>query len=175
MSQRRPDTSEYAPYFSRYIDLVPETDITGALESQIVQTTRSLRAIGEERGAFRYAPGKWTIKGVLGHIGDGERVFGYRAMCIARGEKTSLPNFDENTYAEQADFERWTVSSLIDHLEQLRRSNVLMLRNLADEAWDRKGLANNNPATPRSVAYIMLGHERHHLNVLRDKYGLRPA
>jgi hypothetical protein len=172
MNQHRPDPSEYAPYFSRYIDLVPETDITSALETQIAQTTRSLRAIGEERGAFRYAPGKWSIKGVVGHVGDGERVFGYRAMCIARGEKTSLPNFDENIYAQHADFERWTLSALIEHLEQQRRSNLLMLRNLADEAWDRKGLASNNPATPRSLAYIMAGHERHHMRVLKEKYGV---
>lgn len=172
MNQRRPDPSDYAPYFSRYIDLVPETDIITALESQMADTTKSLRSISEERGSFRYAPGKWTIKGVIGHVGDGERVFGYRAMCFARGEKTSLPNFDENTYAEQADFERWPMKALVDHLEQQRRANVLMFRNLADDAWDRKGLASNNPATPRSMAFIMVGHERHHLRVLREKYGV---
>jgi hypothetical protein len=172
MNQRRPDASEHAPYFSRYIDLVPETDIEAALESQLAVTTKLLRSVGEDRGSFRYAPGKWSVKEVVGHIGDGERVFGYRAMCIARGETTSLPNFDENTYAAQAGFDGWKLSALIDHLEQLRRSHVLMFRNLPEGAWDRKGLASNNPATTRSLAYIMVGHERHHLGVLGAKYGL---
>lgn len=172
MNQRRPDPSEHAPYFSRYIDLVPESDICAALETQITDTAKLLRGIDEQRSAYRYAPGKWSIKQVLGHIGDGERVFGYRAMCIARGEQASLPSFDENTYAENGGFENWTFSQLLDHLELQRRAHILMLRNLPDEAWDRKGVANNNPATARAIAYTMLGHERHHLRVLREKYGV---
>ena len=172
MNQRRPEPSEHNAYFKRYIDLVPEMDITAALETQLGVTSRVLRATGEERGSFRYAPGKWSIKEVVGHIGDGERVFGYRAMCIARGETTSLPNFDENTYAAQAGFDGWKLAELIDQLEQLRRSHILMLRNLPEKAWDRKGVASDSPATPRSLAYIRVGHERHHLNVLREKYSV---
>ena len=173
MKQRRPDPSEHAPYFSRYIDLVPETDILAALESQIAATTKTLRGVGESRSTYRYAPDKWTIKDVAGHLGDSERVFGYRAMCIARGDTVSLPSFDEKLYAEHSDFDRWTLEQLVEQLAALRRSHVLMLRNLADEAWDRRGTASDNPATARTLAYTMVGHERHHLRVLKEKYGVK--
>ena len=170
--QRRPERSEHAPYFSRYIDLVPETDILAALQSQMDTTSSILRSVDEERSTYRYAEGKWTIKQVIGHVGDAERIFAYRALAIARGEKNPLPGFDEDTYVRQGEFDSWTYADLVDALMIVRRSNVLMLRNLTPEAWDRRGVANDSPATVRALAYSMLGHERHHLNVLRERYGV---
>ena len=169
---RRPDPSEHAPYFSRYIDLVPESDILRALETQIDSTTAMLKSVDEERSKYRYADGKWTIKQVIGHMSDVERIFAYRALAIARGETNPLPGFDEDTYVRQGDFDSWTFADLVDALLIVRRSNVLMLRHLAPDAWDRRGVANDSPATVRALAYSMLGHERHHLNVLRQRYNV---
>jgi hypothetical protein len=171
--QRRPDPTEHAAYFSRYIDLVPETDILAALESQMDSTAAMLKSVDEERSSYRYADGKWTIKQVIGHVSDAERIFAYRALAIARGEKNPLPGFDEDTYVRQGEFDAWRYADLVDALMIVRRSNVLMFRNLSPDAWDRRGVANESPATVRALAYSMLGHERHHLNVLRDKYGVR--
>ncbi len=170
MNQRRPEPSEHAPYFSRYIDLVPEKDICAALELQLAESRALFSGIGESRAGHRYAEGKWSIRELLGHVVDGERIFGYRAVCIARGDKQSMPGFDENTYAANGGFERWALADLIDAFEYNRRGNILALRHLPDEAWDLQGVANQNATTPRAVAYTMLGHERHHLNVLRERY-----
>ena len=170
--QRRPQPTEHAPYFSRYIDLVPESDILAALESQMDATAAVLKSVGEERSGYRYADGKWTIKQVIGHVSDAERIFAYRALAIARGEKNPLPGFDEDTYVRQGEFDAWRYTDLVDALLIVRRSNVLMLRNLTPDAWDRRGVANDSPATVRALAYSMLGHERHHLNVLRERYGI---
>ena len=173
MVHRRPEPSEYAPYFARYIDLVPETDILSSLDTQMKDTSDTLRRVGEERSNYRYADGKWTIKQVVGHLGDVERIFAYRALAIARGEKTVLPGFDEDTYVRQGDFESWKFRDLVDALAIVRSSNVLMFRNLSEEAWDRRGVASDSPATVRALAFSILGHERHHMNVLRARYGLR--
>ena len=169
---RRPDPSEHAPYFSRYIDLVPETDILTALQAQMDSTATVLHGVDEDRARYRYAEGKWTIKQVVGHVGDAERIFAYRALAIARGDKNPLPGFDEDTYVRQGEFDSWKFADLVDSLRIVRQSNILMFRNLAGEAWDRRGVANDSPATVRALAYTMLGHERHHLNVLRERYGV---
>jgi hypothetical protein len=167
---RRPDTSEHAPYFSRYIDLVPETDVVTALQTQSDETQQLLATIGEDRAAHRYAPDQWSIKGLAGHVADSERIFGYRLLAIARGDVNSLPSFDEVEYANNAGFDRWSLRDLAESLALARRANVLMARNLSDEDWDRRGIANNNPTSARAVAFTMLGHERHHLKVLHERY-----
>ena len=166
----RPDPSEHAPYFSRYIDLVPEEDVVTALTAQSDETQKLLASLDEERAAHRYAPDKWSIKGVIGHVADGERIFGYRLLAIARGEKTSLPGFDENEYAESAHFDRWSLRDLAESLAASRRANLLIMRNLSDDDWNRRGVANNNATSARALAFTMLGHERHHLKVLRERY-----
>lgn len=167
---QRPDPSEYDPYFQRYIDLVPETDIVTALEAQAGETQQLIASLDDERAMHRYAPGKWTIKGVLGHVGDAEKMFGYRFLAIARGETNSLPSFDENVYATHADFESWPLRDLADSLALMRRANLLLMRNLSEDGWNRRGIANGKTATPRSIAFITLGHERHHLRVLNERY-----
>jgi hypothetical protein len=171
--RRRPQPDEYAPYFQRYIDLVPEEDILGALRSQLEVTSSRLRQVDEERSSYRYAPGKWTIKQVVGHVGDAERIFAYRALSIARGDTNPLPGFDEDSYVRGADFDSWPFADLVDSVAIVRRANILMLSHLSDEAWNRRGVASDNPSTPLGLAFAMLGHERHHLRVLQEKYGVR--
>src|SRR5690349_10171845 len=135
---RRPDPSDYAPYFKRYIDLVPETDVIDALETQGDETQRPIASLGEERASYRYAPEKWSIKGVLGHVADSEKIFGYRLLAIARGEKNSLPGFDENEYARNARFDSWSLRDLGQSLALVRGANVLTMRNLSEEDWNRR-------------------------------------
>ena len=169
---RRPEPDEYAPYFQRYLDNVPEEDILAALKAQSDETSGRLRRIDDERSNFRYAQGKWTIKQVVGHMGDTERILAYRALSIARGETNPLPSFDEDSYVRGADFDSWPFADLVDSLAIIRRANVLMFSHLPDEAWSRRGVSGNSPSTPLGLAYAILGHERHHLRVLREKYGV---
>ena len=166
----RPQTNEHAPYFSRYIDLVPEEDIAGAIEVQGRETAALLAKVSEEKAAFRYAPDKWSIKQVVGHVTDAERVFAYRLMSIARGESKSLPGFDENDYVRNANFDELSFAELVEGLAATRRATLALIRGLSDEAWTRAGTANEKPTTVRAVAYTLLGHERHHLRVLRERY-----
>ena len=160
------------PSYQRYADLVSEKDLPDALEKQGRFTSSLLHSTSEEKAALRYAPGKWSVKQVVGHMTDCERVFTYRAMAFARGEQQSLPGFDENPYAEAGEFDRLSMRLLADAYEAVRRSTVLLFRGLSDAAWEKIGRANDTPLTVRETALITLGHERHHLNVLRDKYGL---
>ena len=166
----RPQASEHAPYFSRYIDLVPEDDIASTIETQGRETAALLAKISEEKAAFRYAPEKWSIKQVVGHVTDTERVFGYRLMAIARGESQSLPGFDENDYVRNANFDEIPFADLLEGLAAIRRATLVLVRGLSAEAWTRAGTANQNKTSARSVAYMIVGHERHHVRVLRERY-----
>jgi hypothetical protein len=172
MKTERPRPDEYDKAFERYVRHVPETDVLAALERQPVELAALLATVPPDREKFRYAPGKWTIRGVLGHVLDAERVFGYRALCVARGEKASLPAFEEDDYAARAKHDDRTIASLLEELSILRKSHVLMLGHVDDEAWTRFGSANALPITPRAIAYILVGHPRHHMAVLREKYGV---
>jgi DinB family protein len=160
------------PNFQRYVDLAQEKDLADALEKQGRSTSSVLHAIAEEKASFRYAPEKWSVKPVVGHVTDCERVFTYRVMAFARGEKKPLPGFDENPYAELGEFDRLSMRHLADAYEAGRRSTVLLLRGLSDSAWERAGVASDTPLSVRDLARITLGHERHHLRVLREKYGV---
>jgi hypothetical protein len=169
---RRPATDEYAPYYARYVDLVPESDVVTALEQQAMQTAAILGGIDERRAAHRYEPGKWSIRQVVGHIGDTEHVFTYRALNFARGDRAELPGMEQDDFMRFADFDRWSFADLRENLASLRRATILLFSNLSDEAWDRGGMASGNRVTVRGLAYITVGHERHHLRVLREKYGV---
>jgi hypothetical protein len=166
----RPAPSEYSAQQSRYVDLVPEEDIVAALEEQARTSAAMFSRLSDAEASFRYAPDKWSVKGIIGHVGDSERVFAYRALAIARGEAVSLPGFDENGYAKSAMFDDRTLTELVDEYVAIRKATVALLRGLPDEAWDRRGVANENAITVRGQAYVALGHERHHLNVLRERY-----
>lgn len=142
----------------------------GVLASQADEVRRVARSVAGERETFRYAPGKWSVREILGHIGDGERVFGYRAFCISRGDQAPLPGFDENDYIAAADYDRQAVSVLAEDFATLRASNLAVLGRLPDAAWANVGTANGNRISLRAIAYIMAGHARHHMGVLRSRY-----
>lgn len=168
----RPEPTEYAPYYGRYIDLVTESDIVPALEKQAGETAKLLGSVDEKRSAFRYAPEKWSIKQLVGHVADAERVFTYRALTFGRGDTTALPGFEQEDWMRTSDFDRWSFADLRENLAAVRRASLLLFRNLPQEAWMRKGTASGNPVSVRALAYMTLGHERHHLRVLREKYGV---
>ena len=166
----RPEASEYAPYYERYVSLVPDGDVTGTLARQGEEVLALLGGVTEERAGFRYEPGKWSVKEVVGHVIDAERVFAYRAMAIARGDRAALPGMDQEEYMAGSDFDARTLADLAEEFSHLRRSNVLMLRGLTPAAWSRRGVASGNEVTVRALAYIIAGHAAHHLQVLRTRY-----
>ena len=165
-----PDASEYAPYFGRYISLVSGPDVVAALEDQPRETVGLLSMLSEEQGNFRYEAGKWSIKEMLGHVIDTERIFAYRGLRIARGDQTPLATFEQDDYVRAANFDGCRLADLIDEFVCVRRSSVLLFRQLRPEAWTRRGTASNNPVSVRAVAYIIAGHELHHRRVLQEKY-----
>jgi hypothetical protein len=169
-AMRRPEANEYQSEYARYVDLVPETDIVGALTAQLAETRSVLSSVDASRAGHRYAEGKWSVREVTGHMSDAERVFGYRSFAISRGEQASLPSFDEETYTPAGAYDLWSMSDLIECFSTLRTSNLLFMRMLDEKAWSRSGTANGHPVTTRALAYGMLGHERHHLGVLRERY-----
>lgn len=168
----RPSDSEFAPYFLRYVSLVTESDVLSTLEDQSVDLMRLMAAVPPELETFRYAPGKWSVREVLGHLIDGERVFGYRAFCISRGESAALPLFDENQYVAAADYNTRPLAEIVPEFLLIRKSNLVFLGRLTDEAWKRIGTSSGKPISVRALAFIMVGHVRHHVNVLRTAYGL---
>ncbi|HSV32771.1 MAG TPA: DinB family protein [Pyrinomonadaceae bacterium] len=166
----RPLDSEYAPYYRGYIAQVAEEEILPVLRSQIDALDLLLDQVTPERETYRYAEGKWSIREVVGHLIDGERVFGYRALCIARGENKNLPGFDEKEYMLSAPYNRVDLEDLMSEFRLVRLSNIAMLRNLDEEAWSRMGTANDAPVSVRALAFIMGGHIRHHMGVLSERY-----
>jgi hypothetical protein len=168
----RPRADEHAPYYSRYISLVPDGDLVELLRDQRGETVRLLRPLSEERARFAYAPGKWTVKEVVGHLSDAERIFAYRALRFAREDAQPLTGFDENSYVPAGRFNRRTIADLVDEFEAVREATIHLFRHLDDDALARSGPANNNPISVRALAYVIAGHERHHLTLLRDRYGV---
>ncbi|MFN2566633.1 MAG: DinB family protein [Gemmatimonadaceae bacterium] len=166
----RPQSTEYAPYYDRYISLVPDGDLVELLRNQIGETLALLRSIPEERASDRYAPGKWSVKEVVGHLADVERIMTYRMLRIARGDATPLPGFDENAYVPAANFEARTLASLAHELEAVRQATIAFVETLEPEAAARRGSANNLEISARALAYIIAGHERHHVGILRERY-----
>jgi len=171
MSQR-PTSTEVPEYARAYVALAPEEDVIAALEKQGRETAAFFRMLTEDKASYRYAPGKWSIKEVLGHFTDGERIFGYRALAIARGESKSLPGFDEESYAAASNAGSRSIRDLADEYEAVRRSTLALVRGLANESWTKSGTANDTPISVRAIAWIILGHERHHLRVLHERYGV---
>lgn len=169
---RRPDPSEYAPAFQDYVKLVPDGDVMAHLERQGRATCLLLAGVGEAKGAYAYAPGKWSVKRLLQHVTDGERLFCYRALCIARGEQTSLPAFDENLYAQNDGSDGRLLADVIREFAAVRVATLLLFAGFDAAAWTRRGTANGKPASARSLPWVVAGHELHHLAVLRDRYGV---
>jgi uncharacterized damage-inducible protein DinB len=168
----RPNPTDYAAPHAGYVDLVDEDDILSAMQEQSSSTQKLLAGLDESRAAYRYGEGKWSVKEVIGHIVDSERIMGYRALCVARGESQSLPGYDENDYVANASFDSWKLGDLAEAYALARRANLVFFHNLPDEAWSRRGTANQYPVSVRGLAYVIVGHERHHLKVLREKYNV---
>jgi len=166
----RPGPGEYAAHYEKYIALVPGNDVLGALEAQRLQMIQLFAARSERDGNFRYAPDKWTVKEVLGHVSDTERIFAYRAMRIARADKTPIEGFEQDDYVRFAPFERFRLGDLIDEFQTVRRATILLLKQFDDEAWQRRGVASQNEVSVRAIAYMIAGHELHHRRVLVEKY-----
>jgi hypothetical protein len=169
MRQQKPDASEYAPYYARYVATVPAGDIVETLNTQLAATLAFVGGVGEERSGEPMAPGKWSLKQVVGHIADTERVMSYRALCIARGDTTPLPSFDQDAYVRTAGSNERSLASLADELTDVRRATVRLLDTLPAEAWDRRGTASDNPVSVTGLAHIMAGHELHHLLLAREQ------
>jgi len=166
----RPQPGEYAPYYDRYISLVPSNDILAALEDQRRRTVLLLCGRAEADGDLRYAPDKWSLKEVLGHINDTERIMTYRALRIARGDATPIEGFEQDDYVRNGPFARRPLEDLVEDYIAVRRATVSLFRNLDEEAWTRRGTANNNEVTVRALSYIIAGHELHHRRILEEKY-----
>jgi len=168
----RPMPADSSAAHAAYIALVPEDDVLSAMEQQSSATLKLLASLEEVKASYRYATGKWSVKEVIGHISDAERVLSYRALAIARGETQSLPGFDEESYVANANFDSWRIGDLSEQYALLRRSNIVLFRNLPNDAWKHRGTANDQPVTVRALAYSIVGHERHHLAILRERYAV---
>jgi hypothetical protein len=165
-----PDRSEYVDYFHLYVARVPEGDILDTLARQQREFVARIREIPEERGDHRYAEGKWSVKEVIGHLIDTERVMGFRALAFARGDETPLPGFEQDDYVAGGRFGARTIADLADEFESLRTSHLVLFRSFDDETWMRRGTAGGNGFTTRAVAWVMAGHVIHHATVLEERY-----
>jgi hypothetical protein len=172
VQRARPDATEYAPFYAGYIAGVPEVDVVSALREAGRELLTALGAIPESRGGFRYAPEKWTIREVVGHLVDAERIFSYRALRLARADTTPLPGFEENDYVRAAGSDARTLADLIDELRVVREGTVRLFESFADDAWARRGVVSGGEVSVRALAYIIAGHGRHHLRILRERYGV---
>lgn len=169
-ARNRPQAGEYASYYEKYVSLVPGDDVLAALESQRLQTAQLLGARSEREGNFRYGPDKWTVKQVVGHLSDSERIFAYRALRIARGDRTPIEGFEQDDYVKGGSFNELSLAVLADEFSQVRQATLALLRALDSEAWQRAGIANKNEVTVRALAFIIAGHELHHRQILEDRY-----
>jgi uncharacterized damage-inducible protein DinB len=170
MPNRRPDPSEHAPYYGKYISLVPGDDPVAALQENLRTTSELLESIGEEQSNASYAAGKWSMKQLLGHLNDAERIFSYRATRISRGDETPLPGFEQEDYINNFPFESLRWADLVAEYKAIRQSSLALLTQLPKAAWERRGTASNAPVSVLAVAYIMAGHELHHVKILRERY-----
>ncbi|WP_424766521.1 DinB family protein [Paenibacillus sp. sgz302251] len=169
MSQR-PSKEEYNAYYEQYIGLMGEMDIIDALEAQLESTRSLLVSVTEEQGNYRYAAGKWSLKEVIGHISDNERVMSYRLLRAARGDKTQLPGYEQDHFIQGSSFHDWSMEQTIEDYRSVRRATLTLLRGLSDEAWTRLGAANNSNISVRALAYIIAGHELHHMRFIQERY-----
>lgn len=165
----RPAQDEFAPFYAGYVSQVPEADLLRAFEEDFEPTVQFLRAIGEAQSLLLHPPYTWTFREVLGHILDGERVFTFRALWFARGDKRPLEGFDEMEFDRQAQYKRIPFADLVDHFAHLRRATIALFRSLPDDAWSRRGVASGSPVSVNALGYITLGHARHHLAIVKRR------
>jgi uncharacterized damage-inducible protein DinB len=166
----RPQSTEAAPYYSTYIDKVKGDDALKVIENQLPETLAFFAEISEEKSMHRYAPGKWSIRQLVNHVNDAERLFASRALWFARGFDSPLPGFDQDVAASGAEAERISWAQHVEEFKNVRLSTISLFRNMPKEAWMRNGIASENPFTVRALAYIIPGHVNHHLGILRERY-----
>jgi hypothetical protein len=166
----RPGPNEYAPYYERYISLVPNGDIATVLAAQPYELKSLLDDVPEEKGTYAYAEGKWTIKELLSHIIDGERIFSYRALRISRGDKTAIEGFEQDDYIATSNANNREFADLLDEFTLERQANLYLIRNISASGAEEMGTASGNPVSARAIAYIMAGHVRHHIDILKTRY-----
>ena len=167
---KRPEPTEYADFYANYISQVPGSDALSVLEAQRVQMLQLFAGRSERDGSFRYAPGKWTVKEVLGHITDAERIFTYRALRIGRGDQTPLPTFEQDDFVRNGEFGKRTLSGLVEEFVAVRGASLALFRSFTEEAWPRRGVASQKEVTVRALAFITAGHQIHHRAILEERY-----
>ena len=168
----RPAADEHLAYYGKYIALVPGDDALPPLIDQIDATMKVLSRVDETRAMHRYAPGKWSVKQVVGHMSDGERVFAYRALRFARADRTPLPGFDENHYVPEGGFDSRPLADIALEYRAVRAASIALFASLTPAALERRGTANDAPISVRALAWIIAGHELHHRGLLIERYGL---
>ena len=167
---KRPEAGEFAEYYGKYIAKVPGADVAGGLESERLEMSRLLAGRSERDGNFRYAPDKWTIKEVLGHVIDAERIFTYRALRIGRGDETPLASFEQDDYVKNGGFAARTLADLVEEFDAVRRASISLFRSFDEAAWGRRGVASQKPVTVRALGFITAGHQIHHRMILEESY-----
>lgn len=168
----RPLPTDYAPYYEKYVSRVPEEDVLPLFASEIAATLRVLAGVSAEDELKLHAPYTWTVRQVVGHLIDAERVFAYRALWFARGEVSPLPGFDEGPFTANAPHARVPLPELAAEYRDLRAANARFFAHLDPAAWDRRGVASLGDVTVRALAYMIVGHERHHMTIVRTRLGL---
>ncbi|SDL96550.1 DinB superfamily protein [Catalinimonas alkaloidigena] len=166
-----PTSDEYAPFYATYVSQVSPDGLTSTLPQQHT-VLQYLKHLSDDQAQFRYAPGKWSVKEVIGHMADTERIFAYRLLRIGRGDQTPLPGFDQNPYVEAAQFDRRSIADLVEEFMEVRTATLRLFHTLQPADWERRGTASQAPVSARALAYIIAGHAQHHLGILRERYAL---
>ena len=169
-SATKPAKSEFLPYYERYIALVPEGDVVATLSTQIGETLALLRGLPTSVSTYRYAPDKWSVNEVVGHMIDSERIFAIRALRFARNDPAPLPGFEQDDYVRNSTFDSYPLSELASELEAVRQATVFLFKHMDEQPWRRRGIANNAEVSVRALAYIIAGHELHHREILTSRY-----
>lgn len=169
-SATKPAKSEFLPYYDRYISLVPDGDVLATLATQMAETQALLRGLPTSVATYRYAPEKWSVNEVIGHVIDSERIFAGRALRFARNDPAPLPGFEQDDYVRHSTFDAYPLADLAAELEAVRQSTIFLFRHMDEQSWTRRGVANNAEVSVRALAYIIAGHELHHREVLRTRY-----
>jgi DinB superfamily len=177
MTQIAPATTDYAPHYAKYIQLVPDGDLLDIMASQARDYQRLLAPLSEDQGNFRYAPDKWTIKESLGHVTDAERVFTYRMLRFARADQTPLAGFEQDDYVRASNCSARKLTDLLEEFAAVRRASITLVRSLDDKAWHRRGVASGKEISVLALGFVVIGHAAHHQHLFEEKYltALAPA
>lgn len=166
----RPSKNDYAEYYHKYVEELNDDDVLKILDEQLRRNLELFKSIPEEKANYRYAEGKWSVKELLGHMLDTERIFAYRALCIARGEKQHLPGMEQDDYVREGEFDKRQFAEMVKEYELLRRSNLQLFRSFSEKQLNRRGTASDNEVTVLAILFIIAGHDLHHIKVLKEKY-----